>query len=287
VRSSPRHSARIAFAADANWDETNPWHAERAALVEPGFRPDVHVLGGKDWGRGKPDDLVDRARPVINLVQNVRHAREDHPHHSFLDRPAIRICLSPEISEAVAATGRARGPVLTIPAALDLDRLPAPRPAEARDLDCLVLAVKHPDLGAAVARRLSAARRGVRLVDRPVPRAELLDAMARARVTVLLPNPEEGVYLPALEAMALETIVVCPDAVGNRSYCRDGETCFVPGRSEDALAEAARAALAAAPGEVAAMLGAAASLAWSRTLQQERARFLAVLDGVDELWEAC
>ena len=46
--------------------------------------------------------------------------------------------------------------------------------------------------------------------------------MARARVTVLVPNPKEGFYLPALEAMALGTIVVCPDCVGNRSFCVAG-----------------------------------------------------------------
>ena len=50
--------------------------------------------------------------------------------------------------------------------------------------------------------------------------------MARARVTLYLPNRLEGFYIPALEGMALGTLVVCPDSVGNRSYCRDGENCL-------------------------------------------------------------
>ena len=61
-----------------------------------------------------------------------------------------------------------------------------------------------------------------------VPRDEFLDAMRRARVTLFLPNEEEGFYLPALEGMALGTIVVCPDCVGNRSFCLPGVNAFRP-----------------------------------------------------------
>ena len=36
-------------------------------------------------------------------------------------------------------------------------------------------------------------------------------------MTLFLPNQREGVYIPGLEGMALGTLVVCPDCVGNRS----------------------------------------------------------------------
>ena len=42
----------------------------------------------------------------------------------------------------------------------------------------------------------------------------LLEQIARARVTLFLPNPREGFYIPALEGMALGTLVVCPDCDG-------------------------------------------------------------------------
>ena len=67
--------------------------------------------------------------------------------------------------------------------------------------------------------------------------------MGRARVTVLVPNPKEGFYLPGVEAMAAGTLVVCPDCVGNRSYCMDGENCFRPAYDEEAIVAAAERAL--------------------------------------------
>ena len=38
----------------------------------------------------------------------------------------------------------------------------------------------------------------------------------------------EGFYLPALEAMALGSLVICPDCIGNRSFCLPGRNCFRP-----------------------------------------------------------
>jgi glycosyltransferase involved in cell wall biosynthesis len=126
----------------------------------------------------------------------------------------------------------------------------------------------------------------VLLVDRPVPRDELLDAMARARVTVHLPRALEGAYLPALESMALDTLVVCPDCIGNRSFCRDGDTCLVPVRSEQAIVESALRALTSSEQELAPMLASARRESMARTLAAERARFLEILGRVDELWAA-
>ena len=52
--------------------------------------------------------------------------------------------------------------------------------------------------------------------------------MSRGRLVVLLPLAEEGFYLPALEAMAMGCVVICPDCVGNRAFCVDEVTALVP-----------------------------------------------------------
>lgn len=39
------------------------------------------------------------------------------------------------------------------------------------------------------------------------------------------PDREEGIYLPGVEAMAAGSIVITPDAVGNRVYCQFGQNC--------------------------------------------------------------
>jgi glycosyltransferase involved in cell wall biosynthesis len=56
---------------------------------------------------------------------------------------------------------------------------------------------------------------------------------------VLLPHPTEGFYLPALEAMAMGVAVVTADCVGNRGFCRDGESCLMPAYEANSFAKAA------------------------------------------------
>ena len=80
------------------------------------------------------------------------------------------------------------------------------------------------------------------ILTRPVPRAEFLGLVNRARATVFLPHQTEGFYIPALEGMGLETIVVCPDCVGNRSFCLADRNCLLPAFSTQAIRAAAEAA---------------------------------------------
>jgi glycosyltransferase involved in cell wall biosynthesis len=287
VRSSPAHQARIRFSEDSLWDETNPWWHSPELLVGPAeeLDPDVLFLAGMDW-RSLPDPQNASAEiPIINLVQDFRAVRGDGPMRSFLTRRAIRICVSEQLTEALQQIGPPQGPLLTIPIGVDLAGLPAAAPIEEREHDCVVLAFKDPPLGAAIARRLTGKGHRVQLLDRPLPRESLLEAMARARVSVHLPASVEGAYMPALESMALGTAVVCPDCVGNRGFCRDGDTCFVPRRSKRAIVRAALTALRCSPAELQPMLQRAREESLRHALPNERARFLEILDRVQELWQ--
>lgn len=241
-------------------------------------------LSGVDWR------MIDRANwaespvPVINLIQHVWHAvpNDKLGRSRFLPNKAIRICVSPEVTRALERTGRVRGPVFTIPDAVDVERLAGRiRPGQP-DLDLLVLANKQPERGHSVFERLAGAGRS-HVIDTRTPHDEVLDLIARAAVTVFVPNPKEGFYLPALEAMALGTIVVCPDCVGNRSYCLDGVNCFRPVYSVDAIVTAAQEALAR-KGQLPEMIESAAETARRHDLRHERASFLEILDRVEELW---
>lgn len=288
VRSSPSHDARIRFSPDSIWDPSNPWSGLRETVIGPddAIRADVLFLAGMDWRWLASRQRAASPPPILNLIQGFRHTRRADPAHEFLAYPAIRICVSAEIQEALESAGTARGPVFTVPIGIDLERMPAARPAEERDIDCVVLATKDRPLGRRIADRLSAAGYRVLLVDRPVPRDELLEAMARARVTVHLPVVVEGAYIPALESMAVGAAVVCPDCVGNRSFCRDGETCLVPERGEQAIVESALVALTASAHELEPMLASARAESMRRGLASERTRFLEILARVDDLWGA-
>lgn len=287
VRSSPSHDARIRFTPNSVWDASNPWRGAPETVLAPDetIHADVLFLAGSDWRRLDPEQRAAPPAPIINLIQAVRHTFPTHPLNRFLVHPAIRICVSPEIQEALQSTGSVEGPIFTVPIGVDLEQLPAARAAEERDLDCVVLAVKDPQLGRRIGERLSAAGYRVQLIDAHIPRDELLDALARARVTVHLPVSVEGAYLPALESMALGAAVVCPDCVGNRSFCRDGDTCLMPERTEQAITEAALTLLTASTDELTPMLKAAHQESTGRGLASERARFLKILDRAHELWE--
>ncbi len=288
VRSSPLYEARISFSADSLWDASNPWSELRETVIssEDAARADMLFLAGMDWRSLEPGRRVDSPVPIVNLIQGFRHTRLGDAAYEFLEHRAIRLCVSAEIEERLRSLGFVQGPILTVPIALDLEQLPAPRAAEERDIDCVVLAVKDREQGRSLARRLKRRGHSVLLVDQPLPRDRLLGAMARARVSVHLPAKVEGAYLPALESMALGALVVCPDCLGNRSFCRDGETCLVPVRNEDAILEATCAALSESADALAPLLAAARLECASRTLDAERARFLEILGRVDELWGA-
>jgi hypothetical protein len=247
---------------------------------------DVLFLSGTDWRRVIAEEQRPRySKPVINLIQHVRHAALDDTlaRYMLLGHSAIRICVSAEVQQAIAGTGLVRGPVFTIPDAIDVAEVQRLAGSGASDLDVLVTANKQPELGAAIARRLREAGHEVELADTRIPRSELVGKMGRARVTVFVPNPTEGFYLPAVEAMAVGTAVVCPDCVGNRSYCLDGENCLRPDYDEDAIVAAAERAL----GDEALrtrLTEAAVATADEHDLAVERRAFLEILDRIDELW---
>jgi glycosyltransferase involved in cell wall biosynthesis len=109
--------------------------------------------------------------------------------------------------------------------------------------------------------------------------------MQSARVSVLLPRAQEGFYLPALEAMALGTLVVCPDCVGNRSFCLPGENAFRPGYTVDEIIASTEEALSLSAPQVARMCDRASATAATHSLERERGAFLDVLHAIDDLWE--
>ena len=81
---------------------------------------DVLFLAGTDWRYLSAMALDGTDHPRINLVQHVRHGDRDTELWSYLPRRAIRVCVSGEVADAIAQTGRPRGPVIAIPNATEL-----------------------------------------------------------------------------------------------------------------------------------------------------------------------
>lgn len=280
---------RICFTSGSHWDSTNPWRGidERLLAKETEIESaNMLFVAGNDWLRLSPEQRERPPHPIINLVQHVRHADKNHELYQFLGHEAIRICVSQEVADAILATGRVRGPVYTIPNGIDLGGLPATRAPQDREYDWLVLGTKHRWLGRYFAGHLWRPSRRVRVVSQPLPRVELLAAFANSRKVLLLPDKTEGFYLPALEAMALGALVVCPDCIGNRSFCIDETNCLRPAPNIAAILGAIQRMEQLSPAETRAMRLAGYDMARDHNLVRERESFLKLLPSLMRLSEA-
>ena len=296
TRQMPAFAARIAFTGGPlsealQRERRRLWPVggiDGAAGWTPAGR-DVLFVAGTDWRYLSAMSLDGTNHPRINLVQHVRHADADTELWSYLPRRAVRICVSTEVADAIAATGRPRGPIVAIPNGTDLPPwhwgTDASFPAWAgRPGPVAIVGYKRPELASALSTCLEG--RGIRhdLLTRVQERGRFLELLAETRVAVCLPDPTEGFYLPALEAMASGCIVVTLDAVGNRSFCRDGENCIVAEPRAEALADAVAHAFWLPDEARAGFLARASGTVAAHALHVERSRFHAVLRDVDRLW---
>ena len=269
VQASGLFAPRLFLAPGSRADHPFP-----SAVLTADWRPadaDALFLAGLDWAH-VPAGLEDHV-PVINLIQHPRHAMPDDPRFAFLTRRATRICVSGEVSEAIRRTGCVNGPVRTIPAGLDLACFQADRP---KTVAVLICGLKRPALAQATAQTLERHGISASVLTTPMPRPAYLAALAGAHIAITLPGAAEGFYLPALEAMAVGCAVVCPDALGNRAFCRAGETCLMPPPTPQGLAQAALRLLADPPlRQDLAQAGGAEAQRFS--LAAERAAFMPLL----------
>ena len=284
VLATPGFDARVLFDVDSSWDSSNPWNDARDRVIDSldDVTPDALFVAGRDWQRLDALGLLDQGLPILNLIQHVRHADEWSIQSRYLDRKAIRICVSDEVADAIRAAG-SRGPTVVIPNSVDVPVL-ATDTGSRRTTDLLIAGLKQPGLAARARARLGADGRVIEVLTEHVAREAFLDALRRARVTLFLPNEEEGFYLPALEGMALETIVVCPDCVGNRSFCLPGVNAFRPTFALDDLVQATEAALALSAAEAARLTQSARETARRHSPQAERDAFVQVLRDLDAIW---
>lgn len=243
---------------------------------------DALLLGGTDWNALPATGGA--AKPILNLLQHVRHADPDSPLREFLSRRAIRVGNSTLVTEAVRATGEANGPLLTITSGVDLARLAEVGRTRA-EWDVFVDAAKQPELGVALTTRLQQKGLRVRLLIERVPFADYLAAMASASIAAPLPDLSEGLYLPGLDAMGMGRALVQPDCIGSRAYAKAEENALVPSRDVDALATAVLRlhADAALRGQ---LVSAAHTTVAGFGLAEERRQVHRLLDRIDELWAA-
>ena len=284
------YQTSITFSPDTRWDESNPWFAEKDSQISfnPGNANGL-FLAGTDWQQyleaGFRPEL-----PVINLIQHVRHADPDSDVYPYLNQHAIRICVSAEVEKAILATGKVVGPTFVNPNGIAIPVIP-----KSPQYDVFISDLKQPGIALEVRRRLEAMHYSVRLVSGHQRREDFLKAMAESRVALLLPHEREGFYLPALEAMALCEIVVVPDCVGNRDFCKplyidlkrsQEGNCLMPSFDvDDLVAACIRAKDLTSNRPVLDQLQRNMQITVKQhSLEQERDRFLDIMTQLPKLW---
>lgn len=287
LQNSDAYLPKIYFTEQSIQDQDNPWSGLDSLATWQPTETNILFLAGLDWQvvLAHPEFLQQRTKiPVINLIQGLSHAEPEDSKYAFLSEPAIRICVSEQVSEAIQATGQVNGPVFTIPNGIDLASLPKPLSINEKDLDLLIVANKKPVLGLALEQTLTGSYNKIHTIHQLTPRFEFLQLLNRAKTVVCLPHLAEGFYLPALEAMALGALVICPDCRGNRSFCIDQQTCLRPEYETSAILAAIQQAKSFNEQHRRALLTRAKQQVAQHSLEQEAKQFLAIMRDIPQLW---
>lgn len=286
VRHLSDHTPYIYFSMETKWDASNPWFNIRNDILSSPqkIKPDILFLAGLDWLMVPDGQKQLHHVPIINLIQHVRHGQTSDPRYPFLRYRAIRICCSEEVRSVINSTKIVNGPVFAIPYGIDRNTMPECLPIEARDTDILIAGLKRPEIALQLHRDLKPLADRIVVLTERILRSDFLDRISRAKITIFLPDETEGFYLPALEGMALGTLVICPDCVGNRSFCLDGYNCFRPNYKVTEILEAAKVAVKASFMKWNDMLLNAKSTAYKHDISKERKEFLEILENVNQIW---
>lgn len=302
----------ISFTPNSVWDSTNPWslfpeqvvggNCPRSAGKTLNSSPqgikdfgknagDILFLAGLDWLRLPEEIRRNPPVPIINLIQGFRHADLDHTCYQFLQYPAIRICVSQEIKAAIEATGRTKGKIFVIPNGIDLEKFRPPaisdRPKSLASNQVTIVGLKQPQLAHQLRAQLQTAfpENQFRVIDTFLPRHEFIQCLQESPITIFLPSVREGFYLPALEGMAAGTLVICPDCVGNRSFCLDNWNCWRPEYKLGEIFQAVEKALTSAPSKRQKIQCHAQLTVAKHDLIAERRAYLEILAQASQLWQ--
>ena len=247
---------------------------------------DLLFLAGVDWRYLRSRGLEHLRNPRINLIQGVRHAEAGSELYGYLGQRAIRVCVDEGVADAIHATGRTNGPIMTIANGINVGQRPMARMPPSRTWPTVtVVDYKRPDLGLALRRQLDQAGIPYVALASFLPRRAFLHLLAASDVAVCLPLEEEGFYLPALEAMAAGCITVTLDCVGNRGFCHDRRNCFIAQPTGQALFAAVQEAVKVPPAAREAMFRSASETVQQHSLAAERTRFHALLENIDDIWQ--
>lgn len=264
-------------------DEIKDWEIEKN---------DILFLSGVDWMILDEKQKLNPPVPVVNIA-HPRHTRPQDKRNKFLKYPAIRITKS-SLSKSILEKYGVNGPVFLIPDAIDPKDIPAPNINPNNDI--LIVGLKNPELAKKiykVLRFLNYFRKKKWVIKVQLPpklptRTDFLNLVNNSKNIVFLPLQEkfgaEGFYLPALEAMFMKKLVICPFAVGNVDFCIDGKTCIMPKYNFISILFSIRKALNLTENKRKQLKSNATEITKNHLLENEKKALINLLKQVDNIW---
>ena len=283
AQSSSFSRTNIYFTPDSVWDK-NPWAEIKNSKVEV-WNPssaDILFLAGMDWLALSEQQRIFPPAPVINLIQHVRHADKKCPLYEFLKYPATRICVSQEVADAINATGQVNGSVLVSPNGIDHSIFPERIKPQEKDIPLLIVGLKEPEMAKQLSDSLLQKNIKSLVITKHLHRYDFLSLLNRANTVVFLPNYKEGFYLPALEAMYFKALVICPDCIGNRTFCINDVTCMLPSYTIQALVSCVEKSFSFSLEKRHNLIEKAYQYALHSSIEKEREYLVSVLEGLFE-----
>lgn len=170
-------------------------------------------------------------REVIHIVQNTRHANPQWLQGyatRLLTRPFTRIMVADPVREACEPFLNPSSLTTTIVEGHNWEYFSKDRGGGGFTHPIRVAYTTwKSDIGSRVERELAGSSDfSFRHISETVGWKELRDLYHWCDVFLAAPGPQEGFYLPGLEAMAAGAILVTPDVGGNMQYCEFGGNCL-------------------------------------------------------------
>ncbi len=158
----------------------------------------------------------------IHLLQNTRVAGLQFDRgYSFrlLSKKLHRICITNEVLKSVEDYVLDKEILKLIPHGFDFDvfdKLP-----KKNDKVCILVNLFKGEFGLEVINYFKKDKRikKINICKKGISWENLIKKYRESSIFVSTPLPEEGLYLPGLEAMAAGNLVITPDCYGNRFYC--------------------------------------------------------------------
>ena len=207
------------FSGISNVEYQTHYQPEKASIA---------FLAGMDW----QPYLASSAKHslIFNLIQHVRHGDKNEQLFEFLAQPAVRLCVSNSVKQAIEPFSN--GPCHVVKIGTSLSTLKVKK-----QHSLYILANKQPDLGQDIYEW--AIKKGIstKLQTTKEERIETLKGMASSHVTLSLPNKSEGFYLPGIESMFYSDMAVVPYCVANKEYYSPRANLIIPTYTEEAIKE--------------------------------------------------